>query len=44
MSTATVRAYPALGFDPPPGATGRVGALAADLEAVATELGWAARR
>lgn len=39
MSTATVRAYQALGFDPAPGATDRVGALAADLESVATELG-----
>lgn len=34
-----MRAYPALGFDPAPGATDRVGALAADLESVATELG-----
>ncbi|MBV8994348.1 MAG: hypothetical protein JO287_11775, partial [Pseudonocardiales bacterium] len=39
MSTATMRACPALGFDPAPGATERVGALAADLESVATELG-----
>lgn len=34
-----MRAYPVLGFDPAPGATDRVGALAADLESVATELG-----
>jgi hypothetical protein len=39
MSTATMRGYPALGFDPAPGATKRVGALAADLGSVATELG-----
>ena len=39
MSTATVRAYPALGFDPAPGATERVGALATDLGSVASELG-----
>jgi len=34
-----MRGYPALGFDPAPGATERVGALAADLASVATELG-----
>lgn len=34
-----MRDYPALGFDPAPGATERVGALAADLGSVATELG-----
>lgn len=39
MSTATMRAFPALGFDPAPGTTERVGALAADLASVATELG-----
>jgi uncharacterized protein YukE len=39
MSTATMRAFPALGFDPAPGATERVGSLAADLTSVATELG-----
>ncbi|MGH3766003.1 MAG: putative T7SS-secreted protein [Pseudonocardiaceae bacterium] len=39
MSTATMRGYPALGFDPAPGATERVGSLAADLGSVATELG-----
>jgi uncharacterized protein YukE len=39
MSTATMRDYPALGFDPAPGATERVGALATDLGSVATELG-----
>jgi hypothetical protein len=33
-----MRAYPALGFDPAPGATERVGGLAADLAAVASEL------
>jgi hypothetical protein len=39
VSTATVRAYPALGFDPAPGATERIGALATDLGSVASELG-----
>ena len=33
-----MRAYPALGFDPAPGATERVGGLAADLASVASEL------
>lgn len=43
MSTATMRHYPTLGFDPAPGATERVESLAADLGSVATELGAAAQ-
>lgn len=39
MSTMTRSEYPALGFDPAPGATERVASLATDLGSVASELG-----
>jgi PPE-repeat protein len=37
-SVETARKYPALGFDPAPGATERIWSLAADLRSVAAEL------
>jgi len=38
MSVETARRYPALGFDPAPGATERIWSLAVDLRSVAAEL------
>ncbi|MBV9164504.1 MAG: hypothetical protein JO281_23820 [Pseudonocardiales bacterium] len=38
-SGSSALGYPALGFDPAPGATEQVGSLAAELRSVATELG-----
>lgn len=38
MSVETAQKYPALGFDPAPGATERIWSLAADLRSVAVEL------
>lgn len=38
MSVETARKYPALGFDPAPGATERIWSLAEDLRSVAVEL------